>query len=289
MRFRYIIAALILLGAIVVLVEETTDKIAVLNIEGVIISSGAYTEAVREIEKNGSYKALVVRIDSPGGSVAASQEIYALVKRLGQKIPVVASMGNVAASGGYYIACGAPHIIANPGTITGSIGVLATFANYGELLRWAKIGVDVVKTGELKDAGSPLRPLEPGERKYLQDLVDNALEQFKNTVVENREISPEKMKEFSDGRIVLGSEAMESGLVDEMGTFLSAIETAAERAGIPKDSPVHTFPVKDLTFLDLIIPGESAKLLGKYLSPSVFHGAGLYYMSEQFGQVKTSN
>lgn len=289
MKLRYIAAAIILAGAIIVLVEETTDKIAVLNVEGVVISSDTYTEALREIEKNGSYKALVVRVESPGGSVAASQEIHAEIKRLGEKIPVVASMGNIAASGGYYIACGAPHIIANPGTITGSIGVLATFANYGELLRWAKIGFDVVKTGELKDAGSPLRPLEPNERKYLQALVDAALAQFQNAVSENRGISTEKMKEFSDGRVVLGREAVKIRLVDETGTLLSAIETAAEKAGIPKDSPVHSFPTKETTLLNLIIPENSAKLAGKYLSPPFFHGAGLYYLSEQFGRIKTFN
>ncbi len=281
MKFRYIVAGLIILGAAFILIKEKTPKVAVLKIEGVIISPDAYAKSLREIERNGSFKALVVRVDSPGGSVAASQEIHSLVKRIGGKIPVVASMGNIAASGGYYIACAAPVIVASPGTITGSIGVIATFANYKELLRWAKIDFDVVKTGEFKDSGSPLRPLEPKEREYLQAMIDNALEQFKSSVAESRNISPETLNKISDGRVLLGQSAKEAGLVDEIGTLRSAIETAAEKAGISKDAPIEIFPRREVSLLGLIIPEQSAKLFRNHLPSS-----GLYYLSERFGSGK---
>ncbi len=282
MKFRYIAACLILLMAVFTFIRAKTDKIAVVKIEGVILSSEIYLEALREIERSDSFKALVVRVDSPGGSVAASQEIYSAIKRLGEKIPVIASMGNISASGGYYITCGASHIVANPGTITGSIGVIATFANYGELLRWAKIDFDVVKTGELKDAGSPLRPLASKEREYLQTMIDKALEQFQNAVATSRNITPQILKKFSDGRVVLGQSAKEAGLVDEMGTFWDAIEIAAEKAGIDKDTQVETFPKPEFSLMGLIIPEQSARLLKKHLPSSGFHSSGLYYLSEQF-------
>lgn len=284
MKSRYILAALILLGAVAVFIQDRKDKVAVLRVEGVILSSEAHLEALREIERDGSFKALVLRVDSPGGSVAASQEIHSHVKRLGEKMPVVASMGNIAASGGYYIACGASSIFANPGTITGSIGVVATFANYRELLRWAKVDFEVVKTGELKDTGSPLRPLEPKEREYLQAMMDRALEQFQNAVAASRNISAEKLKELSDGRVILGQSAREAGLVDETGTLRDAIEKAAEKAGMEKDPPVEVFPRREISIAGLLIPEQSAKLLKKHLAPSGFHGSGLYYLSGRLGR-----
>lgn len=283
-RYRYILAALVLLFAAALFLQKRQSRVAVLSIEGVIVSSEAYLEVLREIERNDSFRALVVRVDSPGGSVAASQEIYSHLKRLGEKIPVIASMGNIAASGGYYIACGASSIVANPGTITGSIGVIATFANYGELLRWAKIDFEVVKTGELKDAGSPLRPLSTKERKYLQAMIDKALEQFENTVAENRNISRQRLKQLSDGRVILGESAREAGLVDEIGTLWDAIEMATEKAGLEKGAPVERFPKPELSLAGLIIPEQSAKLLRKHLPPSGFYGSGLYYLSGQFAR-----
>ncbi len=286
MKFRHIVAVLILVGAIMAFVGEKTDKIAVLNVEGVILDSEPYTRAIREIEKNDSYKALVVRVDSPGGSVAASQEIYSLIKRVGRKIPVIASMGSMAASGGYYVSCGASHIFANPGTITGSVGVIATFANYGELLRWAKVDFEIVKTGKFKDAGSPLRPLGEKDREYFQTMIDNALEQFKSAVAENRDISTETLKYISDGRAILGQSAMELGLVDEMGTLLNAIEKAAEKAGIAKNSPVKRLPENEFGLPGLISAEISSKLLKRHLPAPVLQGSGLYYLSEWSGLIK---
>ncbi len=162
MKFRYIAAALILAGAIAVFIQEKQNKIAVLNIEGVILSSGTYLEALKEIERDDSFKALVVRVDSPGRKRCGFPGNLLSHKAARRKDSRDCQHGKHSRiRGGYYVACGASSIMANPGTITGSIGVIATFANYGELLRWAKIDFDVVKTGELKDVGSPLRPLAP--------------------------------------------------------------------------------------------------------------------------------
>ncbi|MGI9558099.1 MAG: signal peptide peptidase SppA [Thermodesulfobacteriota bacterium] len=283
LRFRYIVAAIILLGLISVFAEDRRGKIAVLNIEGIVLSSGGYTEAVREIERNGSFKALVVRIDSPGGSVAASQEIYSLVKRLSEKMPVVASMGNVAASGGYYIACGAQTIFANPGTLTGSIGVIATFANYKELLSWAKVDFEVIKTGDLKDTGTPLRALTGSEREYLQKVMDDALGQFQEAVSQSRKIDPDTLKNISDGRLLLGLQAKESGLVDETGTLLNAIEAAAQMAEIPANSPVVTFPERKFSLTEFLLSGRAGGLIDRHFPSSVLRGSGIYYLSEKFG------
>lgn len=283
---RLAAAGAVVIAAAVIIAGSQTPKVAVLNIEGVILSAGEYIAAAREIEADGTVKAVVVRIDSPGGSVAASQEIYEIVRRLGAKMPVVASMGNLATSGGYYVACGAQTILANPGTVTGSIGVIATFANYGGLLRWAKMDFEVIKTGEFKDSGSPLRPLTAEEREYLRGVMDGALGQFQKAVEESRGMSAERVGEVSDGRIILGLDAKEAGLIDGIGTLQSAIEMAAERAGIPADSPVANFPERPLGLSDFVsqlrgaaapvsIEGSIAgSVAGRILRPS-----GLYYLS----------
>lgn len=275
----YIVAAVAAVLAASLIMEARTPKVAVLNISGVILSADTYLEAVREIEKDGSFKALVVRVDSPGGSVAASQEIHALIRRMSGKMPTVASMGNTAASGGYYVACGAPVILANPGTVTGSIGVIATFANYSELLRWAKMDFEVVKTGDLKDAGSPLRSLTERERKYLQDIMDGALRQFEEAVANSRSMEPARLKAVLDGRVILGSEAVEAGLVDAIGTLSSAIEMAAEKAGISPDSPVQNFPERHFGFYDLISSLRSGGSPVSALAERILSPSGLYYMS----------
>lgn len=282
---RLAAAGVIVIVAVVFAVGERAPKVAVLNVEGVILSAETYIRAAREIERDGSIKALVVRIDSPGGSVAASQEIHALVRRLGEKMPTVASMGNIAASGGYYVACGAPVIVANPGTVTGSIGVIATFANYGDLLRWAKMDFEVIKTGEFKDSGSPLRPLSEEERKYLQGIMDGALGQFQKAVADSRGMSAGQVEKVSDGKIILGLAAQEAGLVDEMGTLQSAIEMAAEKAGIPADSPVENFPEQPLGLSSFISQLRGAADVGA-VAERILRPSGFYYLSARLAAGK---
>ena len=209
-------------------------KIGVIAIEGVI-SSDLAERTVRLLTKyadDASIKAIVLRIDSPGGGVASSQEIYEEVRRIrsGGKL-VVASLGSVAASGGYYIACVADRIFANAGTVTGSIGVIVQLANAEELLR--KIGVEstVITSGPFKDSGTPTRALRPEERQVFQALVDDVYQQFVEAVAQGRNLPVGEVRQAADGRIYTGRQAKALRLVDELGSFQDAIAYAATTAG----------------------------------------------------------
>lgn len=228
------------------------DKVAVLPITGVIADSDATIDQLKKFAKDGSVKAIVLRINSPGGGVGPSQEIYEEVRKLKGKKPVVASMGAVAASGGYYIACGAQKIYANPGTITGSIGVIMQFVNVKDLIE--KIGVKgfAVKSGELKDAGSPLRDMTPEERQYLQGVIDNVFGQFVNAVAEGRKLEVEAVRKIADGRIFSGEQAKALGLVDVLGNQEDAVAEAGRMAKIEGEPRVVLPPKKKLSILDLL-------------------------------------
>ena len=255
---------------------KTGDKVAVLNIEDVIIDSDKYLKSLDKIRKNKSVKALVVRINSPGGAVGPSQEIYSELENIKSKFPVVASMGAVAASGGYYIACAADTIVANPGTITGSIGVVAQFLSYKDLLEWAKIDVEVIKSGKFKDVGSPLRTMKEEEIEYIQNLIDNVHNQFKNTVEVTRGINKNKINKISDGKIFSGEQALNLKLIDKLGNLNDAITYAAEQAGITEDPEVVNYPEKKSLLHELL----SSKLnlsfgINKFPSSGSF---GLFYI-----------
>ena len=254
------------------------DGVAVINVDGIIIDSDPYIKSIRKIRETDSVKAVVVRINSPGGSVATSQEVYEELKNLGEEIPVIASMGTVAASGGYYIACAASTIYANPGTITGSIGVIAQFASYEQLLEWAKVEVEVIKSGEFKDLGSPLRKMPEAEKAYLQTLIDSVHSQFKDTVSKRRNLSPEKVVSLSDGKIFTGSRARELGLVDRIGTLETAIAEARKLGGLDEDSWIGEYPVRKKTLLDFVFPETLAERA--ILSSPVKTGFGLYYIAD---------
>ena len=254
------------------------DGVAVINVNGIIIDSDPYIKSIREIRESDSVKAVVVRINSPGGAVATSQEVYEELKSLGETVPVIASMGTVAASGGYYIACAAATIYANPGTITGSIGVIAQFASYEQLLKWAKVEVEVIKSGEFKDLGSPLRKMPEAERAYLQTLIDSVHSQFKDTVSEKRNLSPAKVASLSDGKIFTGSRAKELGLVDRIGTLEAAVAEARKLGGLNEDSWIREYPIKKKTLLDFVFPETLAERM-IFASP-VRTGFGLYYIAD---------
>lgn len=221
------------------------DRIAIISIEGAIVGgrsefgifgvSGAddIAEQIRRAGEDPSVKAIILRINSPGGSAAASQELHREVRRAREngKI-VVASMGDVATSGGYYVACAADKIVANPGTITGSIGAIFSQLQYYELLERYGIRSVVIKGGEYKDIGSPLREMTEEERKILQEMIDDIYIQFVRAVTEGRQMNESKVLELADGRILTGRQAKEMGLVDELGNFQDAIDLAAEMAGI---------------------------------------------------------
>jgi len=208
------------------------NNVAIVDVKGIILES---REIVRELEdygKDESVKAIVLRIDSPGGSVAPSQEIYETVKKLDADKPVIASMGSVAASGGYYIALGARKVLTNPGTITGSIGVIIEISNVEGLMEWANIRQEVIKSGPYKDIGSPFRPLSDNERDKLQKLTNDIFGQFVEAVVQSRGMSEQKVLEIANGMIYSGREALDLGLVDNIGTLTDAVEMAAKEAGI---------------------------------------------------------
>jgi len=214
---------------------EGGGKIGVVVLDGVI-SSELSEQTVRQLAKHRddpAIKAIILRVDSPGGGVASSQEIYEEVKRLraGGKL-VVASLGSVAASGGYYVACVADRIFANAGTLTGSIGVIVQLANAEELLR--KVGVEstVITSGPFKDSGNPTRPLRPEERQVFQALVDDVYQQFVDAVSQGRQMSLEEARHLADGRIYTGRQAKELRLIDELGTFQDAIAYTAATIGI---------------------------------------------------------
>ncbi|HJP19248.1 MAG TPA: signal peptide peptidase SppA [Nitrospinota bacterium] len=211
-----------------------SEKIAIINIENIITQSSSTVRQIKKYADDNSIKAIVLRIDSPGGAVAPSQEIYSEIlkfRKNSNKI-VVTSMGNLAASGGYYIACASDKIIANPGTLTGSIGVIMTFSNIEELMKKIGLKTEVIKSGEFKDIGSPMREFTEKEKKLLQGVIDDVYDQFVNAVAVGRNIGVEKVKELSDGRIFTGRQAFEMGLVDKLGSFEEAIKLTAELVGI---------------------------------------------------------
>jgi protease-4 len=211
-----------------------SEKIAVINIENVISHSSDVVRQIKKYADDNSIKAIVLRIDSPGGSVAPAQEIYNEIlkvrKNSGKK--VITSMGNISASGGYYIACASDKIVANPGTLTGSIGVIMAFSNIEELM--GKIGLksEVIKSGKYKDIGSPTRKFTAEDRRILQDLIDDVHDQFVNVVSKGRNLDIQKVKELSDGRIFTGRQALKEGLVDKLGSFEDTIEMVAKMVNI---------------------------------------------------------
>jgi len=235
------------------------DKIAVVDIKGVITGSRNIVEQIGTYTQDDGVKAIILRINSPGGSVGPSQEIYREVLKAREKKKVIASMASVGASGGYYVACASDLIVANPGTITGSIGVVMEFSNVEELLKKIGLRSYVIKSGKHKDIGSPLREMTPGEKSILQGVIDSVHSQFVRAVAENRNIEESKVREIADGRIFSGEQAMELGLVDRLGGLQDAIEIAAEMVGI-KGKPTVIYPRRKLSIYELLFK-KSIRLL----------------------------
>jgi len=216
-------------------------KVAVVEIKGVIMESRDILTTLDDYRKDGNIRAIVIRIDSPGGAVGPSQEIYSTLKEIDKEKPVIASMGAVAASGGYYIALGARKILANPGTVTGSIGVIMEIINLEKFMEWAKVDQQVIKSGKYKDFGNPFRPLTESERQKLQDFVDQVHAQFVKAVENSRKLSHDQVLKVADGMIFSGEKAKELGLVDLIGTLNDAIDLAAKEAGI-EGKPEVVYP-----------------------------------------------
>lgn len=236
-----VVIGFVLLAAIGLAGGDTSDvnfaaeKVAIVPIEGEILEARETLELLHKYAANRSVKAIVVRINSPGGAIAPSQEIYSAIRKIrADGKPVIASMDSVAASGGYYIAAACDPIIANSGTITGSIGVILQWFDMKELVRWAKLKPETITSGALKDAGSPFRELTPEERQYFQGIVTQLHSQFVRDVATGRgsKMKAEEVARVADGRIFTGEQAKGLKLVDEIGTIDDAVRTAGRLGGI---------------------------------------------------------
>jgi protease-4 len=224
------------------------EKVGVIPIEGIIGDAGEIIDQINEFADSNGIRAVVLRIDTPGGSVAPSQEIYQAVRELRKKKKVVVSMGSVAASGGYLIAVAADRIVANPGTITGSISAVMHYANVEELLKKVGVRSSVIKSGKFKDIGSPVREMTAEERSLIQGIVDDIYDQFVRTVSENRKIPLSKIVQLADGRVFTGRQAKELGLIDDLGGLQDAVLLAGRLSGM-KEKPEIVHGMKKKTTL----------------------------------------
>lgn len=233
-------------------------QIARIEVTGVIGSSTRkrVLEALKTVEER-KFPALLMRIDSPGGTVGDSQEIYSALRRLSEKIKIVASFGNISASGGVYIGMGASHIVANPGTITGSIGVILRGNNLERLLEKIGVSFKVIKSGPYKDILAFDRELSEPEKQILQELIDTSYQQFVQTVAEGRRLTVEAVKTFADGRVFTGQQALDLGLVDRLGTEEDARCWAAELAGLNPDKAKCFTLEEHKPFWKRLVPGTS--------------------------------
>ncbi len=230
------------------------DKIGVVDLEGVIIDPGVVVPQLKKFGDDDSIKAIILRVNSPGGGVAASEEIYREVKRVREqkKKRIVSSISTVGASGAYYISAATNKIYADNGSVVGSIGVIAEWVNYGELMRWAKLKPEVLKVGALKDTGDPSRDMTPAERTYFQSLIENMYGQFVQAVAEGRNQTADDIKAIADGRVWTGQEALSMHLIDQIGDFQAAVDDTAKSVGI-KGEPVLVHQEKERkTLLDLL-------------------------------------
>jgi protease-4 len=230
-------------------------KVGVIEINLPIMDSKKIVEDLNYFKQHSKIKAIVIRLDTPGGGVAASQEVYEKVREIAEqgKKPIVASMGGVAASGGYYIALGADTIVANPGTATGSIGVIMSYPIVGELMNKVGVQYETIKSAELKDSGSPFRDLKDKERKYLQALIDDLHSQFVEVVVKERNISLQRASELANGQVYSGRQALENGLIDIIGTFEDAVYLAARNAGYDERPEIIYPPEEKKGLLEVLI------------------------------------
>ena len=254
------------------------DRIGVVDLDGVILSPQPVVGQLKKFGDDSSIKAIILHVNSPGGGVAASEEIYREVKRIRseKKKRIVVSIETVGASGAFYVASASDKIYADQGSIVGSIGVIAQWVNYGDLLKWAKLKDVVLKTGEFKDTGNPARDLTPAEQAYMQSLIDNMFGQFVQAVAEGRGLKFEDVKSIANGKVWTGEQAMSMKLIDSVGDFETAVAETAKSVGI-KGEPTLVRPERDRkTLMDLLLGDVSQFLPGreKMLEQQV----GFYYL-----------
>ena len=235
------------------------DKIGVVDLEGVILDPNEVVDQLRKFADDDSIKAIVIHVNSPGGGVAASEEIYREVKRIrdDKKKRIVSSIETVGASGAYYVSSATNKIYADSGSVVGSIGVIAEWVNYGDLMRWAKLKPEVLKVGQFKDTGDPTRELTPAERQYMQGLIDNMYGQFVQAVADGRHAKVADIKSIADGRVWTGEQALSMHLIDQIGDFRTVVLDTAKSVNISGE-PVLVHPERDRkSLLDLLFGDAS--------------------------------
>lgn len=254
------------------------DKIAVVDLTGVILSPDETVKQLKKYGDDGSVKAIIVHVNSPGGGAAASEEIYREMRRVRdeKKKKLVVSIETVGASGAYYVAAGANKIYANEASAVGSIGVIAEWYNYSELLKWAKLKNVVVKTGEMKDVGNPARDMTPAEREYLQQLVDNMKGQFVKAVADGRGMKVEDINAIADGRVWSGQQAKQLKLIDEIGDFQKCVLDTAKSVGI-NGEPTLIRPEKEKRTLSNLLFGDISDLVPSK-AKMMENNVGFYYL-----------
>src|SRR5579863_615567 len=254
------------------------DKIGVVDLDGVILDPNEVVDQLRRFADDDSIKAIIIHVNSPGGGVAASEEIYREVKRIRdeKKKRIVSSIETVGASGAYYVSSGTNKIYADSGSVVGSIGVIAEWVNYGDLMRWAKLKPEVLKVGEFKDTGDPTRELTPAERAYMQGLIDNMYGQFVQAVADGRHAKVNDIRPIADGRVWTGEQALSMHLIDQIADFRTAVEDTAKSVGISGE-PVLVHPEKDRqSLLDLLFGDVSPWLPTK--EKLLDQQIGFYYL-----------
>src|SRR5579859_6531532 len=254
------------------------DRIGVVDLDGVILSPQPVVGQLKKFGDDSSIKAIILHVNSPGGGVAASEEIYREVKRIRseKKKKIVASVETVGASGAFYVSAACDKIYADQGSIVGSIGVIAQWVNYGDLLKWAKLKDVVIKTGEFKDTGNPARDLTPAEQAYMQSLIDNMFGQFIRAVADGRGMKYDDVKAIANGKVWTGEQAKDMKLIDSVGDFEAAVADTAKSVGISGE-PTLVRPERDRkTLMDLLLGDVSQFLPGreKMLEQQV----GFYYL-----------
>ncbi|OPY86052.1 MAG: putative signal peptide peptidase SppA [Syntrophus sp. PtaU1.Bin208] len=259
----------------------STNKIGIVDVEGIIKDSTEVVENLQEFGKDDSVKGVILRINSPGGGVAASQEIYDAVMELRKRKKVLASMSSVAASGGYLVACAGEKIIANPGTLTGSISAVMYFTNAEELMSKVGVKASVIKSGKYKDIGSPIREMTEEEKALLQGLVDDIYRQFIDVVIRHRAISSETIKNVADGRIFTGRQAQQLGLVDYLGDKQYAVKMMAKLVGIQGD-PVIVYPRKRYESMMDYFFQQTGSTLSSVLSREQNLSYGIHYLMDSY-------
>jgi protease IV len=237
-------------------------KIGVVDLEGVILSPKTVVEQLKKFGDDDSIKAIILHVNSPGGGVAASEEIYRAVKRIrdDKKKRIVAAIESVGASGAYYVASGSNKIYADNGSIVGSIGVISEWVNYGDLLRWAKLKEIVMKAGEFKDTGNPTRELTPAEQQYLQTLIDNMHGQFIQAVADGRKMKVDDVRAIANGKVWTGQQALSMKLIDQVADFQAAVYDTARSVNI-KGEPVLVRPEKDRKSVADLLFGDLSEYL----------------------------